>query len=215
MKGRAISYSVAELKWIEAHCRDNRKEMCAAFNAKFERSISLQNMNALCKRKGWLTGRTGCFVKGQAPFNKGKKCPEGFGGRHPNSRKTQFAKGHEPANTKYLGHERVTVDGYIEVSVDRPNQHTGYARTYVLKHRHEWEKANGPIPDGFALKCLDGDKTNCAPSNWDAVPRGVLARLNGGRFRKTLPYDAAPKELKPTVLAVAKLKHQICGGAAK
>jgi len=209
MKGRAINYSADELAWIKAHSRDVRKAMRQAFNETFGRDISLQNINALCKRNGWLTGRTGCFEKGQSPFNKGKKCPEGVGGRHPNARKTQFKTGQEPHNTHYLGHERETVDGYIEVSVNQVNPHTGYGRTYVAKHRYEWEKANGPIPEGFALKCLDGNKHNCSPDNWEAIPRAVLARLNGGRWRKTLSYDDAPQDLKPTVMAVAKLKHRI------
>lgn len=55
------------------------------------------------------------------------------------------------------------------------------------------------------LKCLDGDKLNCAPSNWIAVPQGMLPRLNGNSGRD---YDKAPAELKPTILAIAKLEHK-------
>jgi len=210
VKGRAIEYTAAELAWIEAHSQDVRRDMCAAFNAKFGRDIALQNINALCKRKGWMTGRTGCYEKGQEPFNKGKKCPPGVGGNHPNARRTQFRKGQEPHNTHYLGHERVSKVGYVEVSIAETNPHTGYERRYVLKHRHEWEKANGPIPENHALKCLDGDKTNCDPSNWEAVPRALLPRLAGGnRYHRKLAFDDAPAELKPTILAVAKVEHAV------
>lgn len=215
MKGRAIPYSARELAWIKAHSTDNRAAMCAAFNRKFGRDIALKNINALCKRNGWLTGRTGCFEKGQEPHNKGVPCAPGKGGRHPNARRTQFKKGQEPHNTHYLGHERVSKDGYVEVSIGETNPHTGYQRRYVLKHRHEWEKVNGPVPEGHALKCLSSDKTNCDPTNWEAVPRALLPRLAGGnRYHRRLAYDDAPQELKPTVLLAAKLHHAAKGAAA-
>jgi hypothetical protein len=65
--------------------------------------------------------------------------------------------GQLPHNTQYLGHERVSKDGYVEVSIDEVYPHTGYGRRYLLKHVHKWEKANGPVPDGLCLKCVDGE----------------------------------------------------------
>lgn len=211
MKGRSIPYTADELTFIQSVSKWPRDEALAAFCQRFGRDdVSLQNFNALCKRKGWMTGRTGCFVKGQEPPNKGKRCPEGKGGRHPNARRTQFRKGQEPHNTRYLGHERTDPkDGYIYVSVAEPNPHTGYRRRYVLKHRWLWEQANGPLPDGMALKCLDGNRQNTDPANWEAVPRALLPRLAGGnRYHRVTAYDDAPAELKPTILAIAKVKHR-------
>jgi hypothetical protein len=75
----------------------------------------------------------------------------------------------------------------------------------VQKHRYLWEKANGPVPEGMRLKCLDGDRTNCDPSNWRAVPYALAPRLNG-RFGRG--YDAAPPELKPTIMAITELEHK-------
>lgn len=210
MKGRRIVYSAEELAWLEVNRRLVISDYHRRFVEEFGRhDVTLVNLNSLRKRKGWLTGRTGHFPKGSVPHNKGKKCPEGTGGRHPNARRTQFKKGQLPHNANYLGHERVSRDGYVEISIDETNPHTGFERRYVLKHRWLWEQANGPIPADHALKCLDGNRLNTDPSNWEAVPRGVLARLNGGRFRKTLPYDEAPADLKPLVMASAKLKHAI------
>ena len=71
----------------------------------------------------------------------------------------------------------------------------------------EWEAVNGPLPKGHALKCLDGNKLNCDPSNWEAIPRALLPRLNGGRFGNSLQFDQAAPELKSLVMANAKLKH--------
>lgn len=179
-----------------------RRQMHAEFCARFGRGdVSLGALNALCKRKGWMTGRTGCFEPGEAPHNKGRKgfCP-------PGSDKGWFKKGGLPHNTRYLGHERISKDGYVEVSVAETNPHTGYERRYVAKHVHLWERANGPVPDGMCLKSIDGNRQNTDPSNWEAIPRALLPRLNG-RFGRD--YDAAPAEIKPTIMAISKLEHAV------
>lgn len=207
MKGHPIAYSAEELAWLSENRTMPISEYHAAFVARFGRDVSAINLHALRKRKGWRTGRTGQFAKGSVPSNKGKSCPPGIGGRHPNARKTQFKKGQEPHNTKFAGHERISKDGYVEISVDERNPYTGFKRRYVLKHRWLWEKAHGPVPDGYALKCL-GDKLNTDPSNWELVPRAILPRLNGGRHKTRVAYDEAPDELKPTIMAVAKLEHR-------
>lgn len=217
MKGRAIPYSDAEMAWLEQHRTLPISEYHAEFCQVFGRNdVSTANLHSLRKRKGWKTGRTGCFEKGSAPHNKGKPCPPGTGGRHPNARKTQFKKGDRTGiaqkHYKPIGYERITIDGYRERKV---NDGPVFKDRWQLVQRIEWEAVNGPIPEGYALKCLDGNKLNCDPSNWEPVPRAVLARLNGGRFRKTLAYDAAPPELKPIVMASAKIKHALREKRAK
>lgn len=211
MKGRRIVYSAEELGWLEEHRTLPISDYHARFVAAFGRSdVAAEHLHALRKRKGWKTGRTGQFVKGQEPLNKGKPCAPGKGGNHPNARRTQFRKGQEPHNTRYLGHERVSKDGYVEISVDQPNPHTGYHRRYVLKHKWLWEQANGPVPEGHALKCLDGNRQNTDPSNWEPVPRAILPRLAGGnRYHRKLPYDHAAPEVRPAIMAVAKLRHAV------
>jgi hypothetical protein len=183
-KGYPIKYSPAEMAWLEANRALPIADYRAGFCKTFAREVSAKSLHALRKRKGWKTGRSGQFVKGQTPANKGKPCPEGTGGRHPNARRSQFKKGGLPRNTKWLGHERVTTDGYVEVSVAETNPHTGYERRYVLKHVRDWEAVNGPIPEGHCFKCLDGDRTNKDPANWALIPRAILPRLNGGRQKK-------------------------------
>lgn len=207
MKGRPIRYEPEELAWIEANKTLPRRDAHALFCARFRREdVSLVAYNGLCKRKGWMTGRTGTFKKGQASHNKGKPMPAEVRKKCLN---TAFRKGNVPHNTRHLGHERISKEGYVEISIAETNPHTGYWRRYVHKHRHLWEQANGPIPEGYVLKCLDGDKANTDPSNWEAIPRGVLSRLNGGRLKKRMAYNAAPDELKPTVMATAKLLHAV------
>lgn len=200
MKGRVISYSSEELAWIKKRRAMARREAHALFCCTFNRSdVSLDNFKALCTRKQWKTGRTGCFPKGHVPDNLGKKMPY-----NANTAKTQFKKGGLPHNTKYLGHERVSRDGYVEISIAETNPHTGYFRRYVLKHRHLWEQQHGPVPDGHILKSLDGNRLNTDPSNWTLIPRGLLPFLNGHRGPA---YDQAAPEVKPVILTLAKLKR--------
>jgi HNH endonuclease len=201
MKGYWITYTAKELNFIKRRSKMGRLELHKLFVRTFSREdVSVTNMNALCKRNGWFTGRTGRIEKGAVPVNKGKKMPY-----HPNSARTRFKKGNLPHNTNYLHHERVSKDGYVEISIDDQNPHTGFERRYVLKHRWAWEQKHGPVPEGMCLKCL-GDQLNIDPSNWELIPRALLPRLNG-RFGRG--YDDAPNELKPTIMAVVKIEHQI------
>lgn len=208
MKGRYIPYSAAELAWLEAHKTLARGEYARAFNAKFARVVDAINLHALRKRKGWSTSRDGRFVKGQAPANKGKPCPPGRGGRHPNARRTQFKPGvrlgRAKANYKPIGTERLSKKGYLERKL-----HDGLPLQSRWRgvHRIRWEEANGPQPKGHCLKCLDGDRRNTDPSNWELIPRAMMPRLVVGKYGHGFDYDAAPAELKPTILAIAKLKH--------
>lgn len=202
MTRRIIAYSAAELAWIEANARRPRPESYAEFRALFRREdVRFENYAALCKRNGWLTGNDGRFAKGQASWNKGK--PHPF---HPNSVATRFKPGSVPANRKPIGDERMGRDGYIEIKVAIPNPYTGHPTRYMHKHRFLWEQANGPLPRGMALKCLDGNRLNTEPANWIAVPRALLPRLNGIFGRN---YDQAPAELKPAILAISQLEHAV------
>lgn len=200
MKGTAIAYSSLELSWIEKRATNLRSKTHSEFCTKFDRQdVSLKNFNSLCKRKGWLTGRTGRYEKGTTPHNQGKKMPF-----NANSASIQFKKGNRPHNTKHLGHERITKDGYVEISVSEPNPYTGYERRYVLKHRYLWEQTNGALDDGMCLKCIDGNRINTEPENWEPMPRASLPYLNGHRG---LNYAAAETEVRPAILTLAKLRH--------
>lgn len=202
MKGRAISYSEAELLWIRGHRDWPRAKAHAAFDARFERpDVSLTNYKALCKRKGWLTGRTGCFEPGQVPPNKGRK-----GYCAPGSEKGWFRTGERRGVAerlyKPIGTERVSKDGYLERKI-----HDGMPlqSRWRAVHLIRWEAENGPVPKGHCLKSVDGDRSNTDPENWIPVPRAMIPRL-AGRWRE-VPYDSAPPELKPLLLAIARLEH--------
>ncbi len=205
MKGHPIVYSADELAWLLANHTRPIGDYHAGFVAAFKRDVSPGNLAALRKRAGWRTGRTGQFAAGHAPANKGRPMPY-----HPNSAATRFKKGQPRSGFavrlyKPIGTERLSKSGYLERKI-----HDGMPlqSRWRAVHLLNWEAIHGPLPKGMALKCLNSDRTNTDPANWEAVPRALLPRLNGGRHKTAVAYDAAPAELKPTILVVARLDHQ-------
>ena len=202
MRGHAIPYSPRELAWIKRHRTKVRRIAHAKFVDKFNRpDVKLEDFTHLCQRKGWATGRTGCFPKGHVPANLGKRMPY-----NANSARTQFKKGGRTgrANQVYkpIGTERVSRDGYIERKI-----HDGLPKQsrWRLVHLLNWEAAHGPLPKKHCLKCVDSNRSNLDTSNWVLISRGVLQNLN--HRTRLVDYDAASPELKPAILTLAKLKH--------
>lgn len=207
MKGRAIGWQPEELAWIEARKEWPRAEAHAMFCARFMRAdVNLKAYNALCKRMGWMTGRSGCFTKGLVPHNKGKSMPAATKAK---CMATTFKPGNVPHNYRGPGSEFIcSKNGYVYVIITDEAARTKTKTRRILKHKHLWEQVNGPLPEGYALKCMNDDKTDCRPENWEAVPRALLPRLAGGnRYSSALPFDGAPAELKPAIMATAKLEH--------
>jgi hypothetical protein len=201
MLGRHTKYSAAEVAWL----RDNHAMKIAdwhrGFCERFNRTdVTKSALNSFRKKHKWKTGRDGRFNKGAVPWSRGKKI-----GNNPGSARTQFKKGDKPHNAKPFGYEHVRTDGYVEISVAQTNPYTGSSRWMIRKHVWLWEQQHGPVPEGMALKCK-GDRRNADPSNWELVPVGLLPRLNAKSGRN---YDKAPSELKPTIMAVAKLEHRL------
>lgn len=212
-KGKFTVLNADQAAWMHANATLPLADIATAFRQSFPDAPATEaQLLAFRKRQRINSGRTGRFEKGNPSHNKGRKgyCP-------PGSQKGHFKKGQTPHTFKGAGHESIDPkDGYVWLIVAETNPHTGAATRRVMKHRWLWEQANGPVPEGYALKCLDGDRTNTDPSNWEPVKRGVLSRLNGGPRKKRLSYDAAPPELKPTVMAIAKVQqavHELRKGA--
>ena len=211
MKGRSIPYSPEEMAWLDANkalqISDYHRGFCDAFG---RQDVTRGHLHSLRKRKGWKTGRTGQFAPGQVPANKGKPCPPGVGGRHPNAQRTQFQKGHGRSGVavrlyKPIGTERISKDGYRERKIhDGMPLQSRWRAIHVI----EWEAKNGPIPDGHCLKCIGGDKLDTSPANWELIPRALLPRLNGGRHKSKPVYDEVAPELRAAVLAVARVEHR-------
>jgi hypothetical protein len=162
-KGISKAYTSAELKWLEARKERSRPVVHRAFAKKFGHpDLSFEAFNAIFRNRKWTTGRTGYFPKGHVPPNKGKPMPEELKS-NPGWLRNQFKKGSRSGIAldvyKPIGAERVHENGYLERKI-----HDGLPMQSRWKfvHRIEWEKVNGPVPEGSVLKCL-GNKLNTDP----------------------------------------------------
>lgn len=158
------------------------KEIVAAYNKKFSEPITLSRVKAYMANHKINNGLTGRFKKGHVPANKGTHPPTvGRMGE------TQFKKGGLPHNTKPIGYERITKDGYIEVKVKMRPSSPLCNDNFVLKHRLIWEKARGPIPKGCKLTFLDGNKRNCSLENLALITDAEHLQMTKKNLRSENP----------------------------
>jgi hypothetical protein len=199
-KGTYRIFSREQAAFVEANYRNlDRVQLTAELNEAFGTSFTVGQIRSFTHNHRIRSGRTGRFEKGSHPWNTGTK-----GLTHRN--RTSFKKGNVPASIKPLGHERVdSKDGYILVKIAETDPYTGFPTRYKLKHIVIWEQANGPVPKGMAVIFKDGDRTNCVLDNLALVSRAELLRLN------QVGYAETPGELKPSVLALAKLETKMFG----
>lgn len=141
----------------------------------------------------------GRFYKGHKPWNTGTK---GLSLTGPNS--GTFRKGNVPPNRKPLWSERVDrKDGYIWIKVPERDPYTGFPTRYRLKHVWVYEQAHGPVPEGHVVIFKDQNRRNFDPENLEAIKRADLVRINQAGYKNE------PDELKPSILALCRLKTKI------
>ena len=187
-KGIAIKYTNEMLTFLRQHEETPRSELALKFNEQFGCNLSVDSIKAKCLRMGLKTGRTGCFEKGIKTWNKGLK---GYMGANS----TSFKKGNTPFNHKPVGHERITVDGYVEIKTAEPN-------VFELKHRQIWEQQHGKIPDNYVLVFKNMNKQDCRIENLMLISRAELVRLNQS-YR-----NLATPETNETCILMAKIKDK-------
>ena len=191
MKGRAIKYTRSELDFIYKHREVPRRELTEMVNAEFGTSHTLSHIKALCSRKGWMTGRTGCFTKGHVPHpNAGLKGPN----------KTSFQKGHRPQTWVPVGSEAVDKNGYLK----RKIADTGIKKNdWVHVHRQTWEKHHGrKVPEGHIVIFVDGNNRNFEPENLRLISRADNAILNKYKLRNV------QSEVKPAAITYGQLVNK-------
>ncbi len=186
-----VKYTEKQLEFIRTHYPScSRKELLVKFNETFGLDISLSQLIGITKNHNIKSGRTGRFKKGNIPWSTGL-AGKGICKAGP----TAFKPGHVPTNTKDLGSERKS-DGYTMVKI----RSSCSCNNYELKHRVLWEENHGTIPENHVIAFKDGNKSNLAIDNLICVSRDELLILNKSGYQK------APEELKPTIMAVSKLK---------
>jgi len=188
-------YNDEHLNFLRVNYKQmTRKELTKAFNEHFGTQRTENSIKACINNHKIRSGRSGCFEKGIKPWNTGTK---GLTGRN----KTSFKKGNIPPNVKPLWDERICPkDGFILMKVPEENPYTGFSTRYKHKHVWVWEQEHGPVPEGMVVAFRDGNKLNCNLDNLMLLARAELLFLN------QYGYKDAPDELKPSILAMAKLK---------
>ena len=179
-------YTKKELDFLYRNRTLTRHELTAAFNKKFNTSKTVSQIKPLCTRKGYLTGRTGCFKKGHTSWNTDTK---GL----TSANITSVKKGKRPKNWLPVGSEIISSYGDIKVKVGEPNK-------WKFKHKIIWETAHGKIERYVPVIFKDGAQLNCELENLEMVSRQVLLYLNRNGYKEL------PGELQPTILAIATLE---------
>lgn len=149
----------------------------------------LESEKACRLRRGDNIGAEFRFKKGQVPPNKGVK-----GISYEGSKPTQFKKGARPPNYRPVGTIRV-VDGYQEIKIAEG------MRQWRQLHRVIWERLNGPIPKGYNLVFLDGNKENISIANLSLMSKADNMRRN--------TVHNYPKDIVHLVQLKAALNRQI------
>lgn len=165
-----------------------RKELTKKVNEAFNINVTEKQVCSFVKNHKIKSGRTGQFQKGNKGWNTGTK---GLTKANTGS----FKKKHHPANKMKVGSERVNTDGYIDIKIAEPD-------VWKAKSKIIWEQYNGAIPQDHILRFKDGNKLNCNIENLELLNRREHLYLN------LLQYDKKPEEIKPSVLAIAKLNSK-------
>ena len=155
---------------------------------------------AACRlRPGDTRGAAFRFPKGHVPANKGLRRPGWSPGR---MRETQFQPGVRQGVAvrlyKPIGTLRVTKDGYLSRKV---NDALPLQRRWKLEHVRVWEEAHGPVPKGYAVKLLNGQKRDIRLDNLTLISRADLMRQN--------TYHRYPQPIPKLVQLRGALQRQI------
>lgn len=165
----AHKYTEEQYQFLKDNAKDKgNKELTEIFNKEFNLSMTVAQIKGAKARKKINSGLNGRFIKGQKPWNKGKK---GYMG----SNRTSFKKGNIPANYMPVGSERVNGDDYVDIKIADPNIWKG-------KHILVWEEQHGTVPEGHAIIFGDRNNRNFDIDNLICVTRAELLKMNQHRL---------------------------------
>lgn len=171
-------------KWLEEEIEFIReiypfyenKEISKMIKDKFGFDVStrnLQNVRNKYKIPKKVIPNSGCYRKGDEPWNKGKVMSDEV---KEKVKGTWFKKGQIPKNHKPVGSTRVDRDGYKLIKIAEPNK-------WALYHRRLYEETHGEkLKKNEAVIFADGDKTNFDLDNLVKVSRANLLYINKNKL---------------------------------
>lgn len=120
--------------------------------------------------------------------------------REANGRTDIHRTSHRGGKTRRpVGYERKS-KGYTLVKIREEADVPQTRDNWRLKHVVEWERANGPLPEGHTILFADGNRDNFALENLVAVPIRLMGMLN---CRKDLEWH--DRESLLACVAIAEL----------
>jgi hypothetical protein len=141
-------------------------------------------------------------MPGHTPWNKGRRFPGWAPGR---MRETQFKKGERPWTWKPVGTVSADTEGFLRIKVREPRDNepsgSGNKDSWPLLHHHVWAQKNGPVPPGYKIAFMDGNRGNCALENLELM-------TNAERMRRNSVHNL-PKELQLVIQLAGALKRKI------
>ena len=191
-------WSEEEIEFIrEIYPFYENKEISKMVKEKFGFDVSirnLQNVRNKYKIPKKVIPNSGCYRKGDVPWNKGREMSDET---KEKVKKTWFKKGQIPKNHRPLGSTRIDKGGYKLIKIAEPNK-------WALYHRCLYEEKHGEkLKKNEAVIFADGDKTNFDLDNLVKVSRANLLYLNNNK----LIFDDS--ELTKTGVNISKVVEKI------
>ncbi len=187
---KSFNLSKEEISFIKQRKKMIRSKLAAKFNARFNRSFTTIQVTNICKRFGFLCGRTGHFEKNHLPWNTGTRgiCKSNSG---------CFKVGQKSHTQLPVGSEIIDSEGYHKLKISDPNK-------WKFKHVLLWEKEyNSKVPEGHIILFKDCNRSNLDIENLICISRTLAVRLNYNKYSKS------PEEFKQTIFTMSELQTKI------
>ena len=166
-------------------------------NEKYGSSYTNAQIRGWKKNHKTPSGYSTRFRPGEKSWITGKRFP----GRTNDG---CFLPGHRSANAVPIGTERKS-DGYTWVKIQDGHKN----KNWMLKQRLIWEEHRGPIPDGYNVIFIDGNRDNFDIENLELVSQQELYYAG---VRRGLTDD---QELNRSIIAAARLDAAIYNAEKK
>ena len=180
-------------------------EIVKKMNEQFGLELTIGQIRTWKKNHKVPSGYDARFRKGHESRTKGAKWDDFMSpDAQKNSLQTCFKKGNVPKNKVPVG----TVSRRGEYLWIKVRDNCG-PKNFMLYHRYIWEKANGPVPDGYKLFFLDGNPFNCKLENLKLVKESVMVIANQKYGTTSDP------EINEMILNAAQLKLAVASAMKK
>lgn len=173
---------------FENYKSTTHKKMAEMIKEKFDYDMTLGQIKGFYGRNHLNSGLTGRFEKGHIPKNKGKRQTEFMSMEMiERTRGTRFKNGQLPHNTVPIGTIKELKDGYLWFKIDDKLKPKRKKDNWKPLHHFMYQFYHGPIPDGYDVMFLDGNKRNFDKDNLEIVTKAEKLYLNRHGFISSNP----------------------------